>query len=54
MFKRLSDRVDRIGQLLEGTHIDAKVLVVDPHSGVPDKSGVNLRKHLAGACQEPH
>jgi len=54
MFKRLSDRVDRIGQLLEGTHIDAKVLVVDPHSGVPDKSGVNLYANILQGLAKNH
>lgn len=37
MFGRLAARVDRIGDLFEGTHIDADLLLVDPASGIPTR-----------------
>lgn len=54
MFKCLSDRIDRIGELLDGTHIDAKVLVVDPHSGVPDANGVSLYASVLQGLAQSH
>lgn len=57
LFGRLSRRVERIGQAFAGTHIDAKILVVDPSSGLPDRTqpidpGSNLPKRTYQAAYE--
>lgn len=54
LFKHLSDRVERIGKLLEGSYIDAKVLVVEPHSGVPNAAGASLYASVLQGLAENH
>jgi len=36
-FGGLSRRLDRVFSLIEGTHVEAKVLVIEPSSGLPDR-----------------
>ena len=54
LFHKLSDRLDRIGSLLEGTHLDAQVFVVDPHSGIPDRGDVSVYADMLQALAQNH
>jgi len=45
-FGALTGRLDRIAAAFEGTHIDARVLVVDPHSGLPTPAQLEVYQRL--------
>jgi hypothetical protein len=54
LFGHLSERVDRIGQLFEGTFIEAEILVVDPASGIPTKTDLASYESLLWLLMENH
>jgi len=54
LFGELSKRVDRIGRLFEGTHIDAKILLVEPSSGVPTKEDLDAYVGIHELLVENH
>lgn len=54
LFSKLSERLDRIDSLISGTHIDAQVLVVDPHSGIPDRSDVGVYADILQSLAQNH
>ena len=53
-FGRLSERLNRIADLFQGTHIDAKILVVDPGSGLPSKADGDAYMRLQDVLLENH
>ena len=53
-FGELSAWVDRVGELLEGTHIDAEVLVVEPASGLPRRKDLSAYTDLLWALMGQH
>lgn len=50
----LSERVERIGQLFEGTFIDAEILVVEPASAIPTKEDLDAYESLLWLLMESH
>lgn len=54
LFGALSARVDRIGQLFEGTFIDAEILVVEPASGIPTHDDLKVYESLLWLLMENH
>jgi hypothetical protein len=48
-FQRLTQRLERIYARFEGTHIDARVLVVDPGSGLPTETDLATYERLMAA-----
>lgn len=51
-FGRLSQRIDRLYGRLEGSHIDAELLVVDATSGLPTRSDLEAYGRLLDALLE--
>jgi len=54
LFGHLSRHIDRIGQLFEGTHIDAEILVVEPASGIPAHADLDAYESLLWLLMESH
>lgn len=54
LFHRLSERLKSLGSVIAGTHIDAQVLVVDPHSGIPDKGDVGFYERMLRGLTQHH
>jgi hypothetical protein len=54
LFGELSGYVARIGELFEGTHIDARLLVVDPGSGLPTHADLSTYEVLLWLLVERH
>lgn len=52
LFGRLSRRIDRIYQQLEGSHIDAELLVVDPTAGLPTRADQEAYGRILDALME--
>jgi len=50
----LSRRLDRISQAFAGTHLDARILVVDPASGLPTAEQAHVHDALQQALAEEH
>lgn len=46
LFACLSERVERIARAFEGTHIEAEVLVLDPHAGLPGAEQLRAYERL--------
>ena len=53
-FGKLTSRLDRIAAAFEGTYMDARVLVVDPHSGVPTPEQLKVYEQLMGGLLAEH
>lgn len=53
-FGELSAWVSRVGELLEGTHIDGQVLVVEPTSGLPRRRELAVYEELLWALMGQH
>lgn len=49
LFGHLTERLDRIAAHFDGTHIDARVLVVDPGSGLPSNADLAAYERLMAA-----
>ncbi len=54
LFGKLAAHLDRIGQLFEGTHIDAEILVVEPSSGIPTRADLEAYARLQVLLTESH
>ena len=54
LFGKLAEHVDRIGQIFEGTHIDAEILVVEPSSGIPSRADLEAYVRLQALLMENH
>jgi hypothetical protein len=54
LFHKLSERLEGLGRVIDGTHIDAQVLVVDPHSGVPGRDDVRFYEALLQGLAQHH
>ncbi|MBI4977357.1 MAG: hypothetical protein HZC28_07750 [Spirochaetes bacterium] len=54
LFGNLSRHIDEIGQLLAGTYIDAEVLVVDPHAGMPTPEDETFYSSMLWALAGAH
>ncbi|MBM4458841.1 MAG: hypothetical protein FJ011_13900 [Chloroflexi bacterium] len=54
LFGRLAGRVDRIGRLFDGTHIDAQIIVVEPSWGLPDAADREAYSRLMRLLMENH
>lgn len=52
LFGRLSQRIDRLYERFEGSHIDAELLVVDPTGGLPTRSDREAYGRLLDALME--
>jgi len=53
-FGALTRRLDRITHAFEGTHIDARVLLVDPHSGIPTPEQLAAYQELIHSLLAAH
>jgi len=53
-FGVLTGRLDRIAAAFEGTHMDAQVLVVDPHSGIPTAEQLDTYQQLTHGLLAAH
>jgi hypothetical protein len=54
LFGHLSQHIERIGQLFEGTFIDAEILVVEPASGIPAHEDLVVYESLLWLLAESH
>ncbi len=54
LFGALSRRIDRIAERLEGTHVDARVLVVEPSWGLPADEDRRAYVRLQQALMDAH
>jgi hypothetical protein len=54
LFGHLPRHVERIGQLFEGTFIDAEILVVEPASGIPAHEDLVVYESLLWLLAESH
>jgi len=54
LFGRLAERIGRIGELFEGTHMDAEVLVVDQTSGMPGHEDLLTYEAMLALLMENH
>lgn len=54
LFGKLAEHVKRIGQLFEGTHIDAEILVVEPTAGLPTRSDLEAYVRLQALLMANH
>ena len=54
LFGHLSAYVEHIGQLFEGTYIDAQILVVEPASGIPAHEDLLVYESLLWLLAESH
>ncbi len=53
-FGHLSQRVERIGEAFEGTHIEARILVVDPNSGLPSRDDLVFYRGILEKLSAQH
>ena len=54
LFGRLSERIERLNAIFDGTHIDADVFLVDAHSGLPTMEQKSLYGDILLICMENH
>lgn len=54
LYGELSARVNRIAERFEGTHMDARLLVVDPTSGLPTRRDLEDYERVLNALMEQH
>ncbi len=54
LFGKLAEHVDRIGQLFEGTHIDAQILLIEPSSGIPNRADLAAYTQLQALLMGNH
>ncbi len=53
-FGHLSERVERIGAVFEGTRIEARILVVDPNSGLPSRDDLSFYREILEKLSAQH
>ena len=54
LFGKLSERVDRLGRLFSGAWLNAQVLIVDPHSGLPTADDLECYTSVQQALMAAH
>lgn len=54
LFGKLSERLERLATLFEGTHIDADLFVVDPNGKLPTKEDLQTYEEVLSSLMKTH
>ncbi|MFW6268847.1 MAG: hypothetical protein ACOC4G_02090 [Bacillota bacterium] len=54
LFGKLTDRIDKINKYFKDTYIEASVLLLDPHSGIPERKDIEIYEEMLALLMENH